>query len=86
MAADNVREGPIVSIVASCSGCIHERSESYAVQGDSGYTVRCNHPGNPGKCVGDTAWKTPDWCPLLPVAIERLVTKISTKKGPDDAG
>lgn len=69
------REGPHVWIKATCSGCVHERSERYVVQGDSGSIVSCAHPSEPGKSVGDTTWETPGWCPLLPVAVERLMEK-----------
>jgi len=72
------REGPQVRIDASCSGCTHERNESYAVQGDSGFNVSCAHPNNPNRHIGDTTWRTPEWCPLLPISIEQLVRNLKT--------
>ena len=70
------REGPLVSIKASCSGCVHERSKGYAVQGDSGFDVSC---ALEKKRIGDTTWETPEWCPLLPAAVEKLTKKGSRK-------
>ena len=70
------REGPRVRIDASCFDCAYECSESYAVQGDSGHDVYCTHPDVPGeraKHIGDTTWNTPEWCPLLVVAVENLI-------------
>lgn len=57
------RVGPKLTVSASCSGCVHERSEHYAVQGDSGHNVTCAHPSSPGRHIGDTTWSTPSWCP-----------------------
>lgn len=62
------REGPSISITASCSGCRYEHCESYRVQGDSGHDVSCTHPEGKGY-VGDTTWRTPAWCPLLAAAL-----------------
>lgn len=39
--------GPRLRVEASCSACEHVESEPYRVQGDSGHTVRCNHPRAP---------------------------------------
>lgn len=72
------REGPRVTLKASCFDCVHERSEHYAVQGDSGCDVYCAHPDvvatsrvqSRGR-IGDTTWDTPDWCPLLRAAIDK---------------
>lgn len=63
------REGPNIIIKADCYGCLHCRSEYYAVQGDSGHDVYCDHPEAPEKHVGDTSWRTPEWCPLLDAAM-----------------
>lgn len=68
------REGPLLTIVASCSGCAHERAVYYAVQGDSGYNVSCVHPNGQGR-IGDTTWATPAWCPLMPSAHQTLVNQ-----------
>ena len=73
------REGPDVYIEARCTGCIYERSVSYRVQGDSGHDVSCAHPSEPGRSIGDTTWRTPDWCPLLPVAIEKLARRAAAE-------
>ena len=57
----NKRIGTKVTVSRSCAGCVHERSESYAVQGDSGFRVFCDLAG---KYIGDTTWVTPSWCPI----------------------
>ena len=62
MAERTKREGPKVTISYSCMECIHERSERYVCQGDSGCGVSC---ALTSKRIGDTTWETPDWCPLL---------------------
>ena len=70
------RTGPRITLKMSCDGCRCERSESYAVQGDSGFRVYCAHPlrgsahpERPGKYIGDTTWETPDWCPEIESAL-----------------
>ena len=56
--------GPKATVKRSCSDCKACNSESYAVQGDSGHYVYCEHPSLPErKYIGDTHWDTPDWCP-----------------------
>ena len=64
--ATQARLGPKVTIERDCFGCAFERSERYAVQSDSGCDVKCTHPshGDGGKYIGDTTWRTPDWCPV----------------------
>ena len=64
--ATPARLGPKVTIERDCFGCAFERSERYAVQSDSGCDVKCTHPshGDGGKYIGDTTWRTPDWCPV----------------------
>lgn len=74
------REGPMVWIKATCSGCTHEHSESYRFQGDHGQDVSCTHPSNPGRQIGDTTWDTPEWCPLLPIAVEKLVRELEKRE------
>ena len=63
---------------------MHESTEHYSVEDgndiDSGCDVYCNHPeviaaskvGSRGR-IGDTTWATPNWCPLLVVAVENLI-------------
>jgi hypothetical protein len=63
-------EGPKLRIEASCYGCIHCKREYYACQSDTGYDVPCEHPSTPSR-IG-LGWATPEWCPLLPAAIEQL--------------
>lgn len=56
--------GPKVTVKRRCSDCKACNSESYAVQGDSGHYVYCEHPSLPErKYIGDTRWDTPGWCP-----------------------
>ena len=59
------REGPLVTIRRSCNGCAYERSESYVVQGGSGFHVSCVHPRIGRRNIGDTTWSTPQWCPFV---------------------
>ena len=68
------REGPRLTIDASCYGCVHVRSECYRVQGDSGCNVSCTHPDGKGS-VGETTWRTPKWCPLLQRAMAALLAE-----------
>lgn len=75
--SDNDREGPSVTIEASCFGCRYEKSEHYQAQSDSGCVVYCTHSSKPAR-IGDTTWDTPEWCPF----IERVVlTKIGQVTG-----
>lgn len=60
------RNGPLATVTMSCVGCKHVRTERYAVQGDSGCDVYCTHADAPkGGEIGDTTWRTPNWCPLM---------------------
>ena len=59
------RQGPSVKVKLSCFDCVHETSERYQCQGDSGSTVYCTHGGGK-RYVGDSTWETPKWCPLMP--------------------
>jgi hypothetical protein len=86
------REGPNVTIAMSCHGCRHEHSESYRVQGDSGHDVYCTHPSAVAglhaqvpphhaatlikRTIGDTTWRTPDWCPLRKRALAELAATL----------
>lgn len=61
------RVGPLVTVKRSCNGCVHERSDYYACQGDSGFHVSCAHPDAPEpRRIGNSSWDTPAWCPELP--------------------
>lgn len=62
--------GPKVQIKKSCYGCDCEKSERYAVQGDSGHRVYCSHPSVGKKFIADTNWETPNWCPAEPRHID----------------
>lgn len=57
-----LNDGPTINIDASCLECKHEKSEFYAIQGDSGCIVKCTLENRE---IGDTSWKTPLWCPYL---------------------
>ena len=63
------REGPLVTISRSCSGCRYEETEGYRVQSDTGRDVYCTNSlvqiGDRRRHIGDTTWSTPDWCPFL---------------------
>lgn len=68
--------GPKLRVSASCLCCLHERSEHYVAQGDSGHRVSCAHPDGRG-LIGDTTWMTPKWCPLLPEAKRQLAATLT---------
>ena len=56
--------GPQITINKSCHGCDCCESDSYAIQGDSGFKVYCVHKSLAERTrIGDTNWTTPDWCP-----------------------
>lgn len=60
------REGPRLTIERSCDGCRWVLSSFYAIQGDSGFDVYCGHPSRKSRdLIGDSTWRTPDWCPVL---------------------
>lgn len=74
------RNGPRVTLELSCFDCAHEHSESYAVQGDSGHDVSCKHPSLVApKRVGDTAWRTPVWCPERAAALKAATAELLTE-------
>ena len=61
-------DGPAVTVRMSCYGCLHETSERYACQGDSGFDVYCNHASYPERRhISISASTTPKWCPCLPL-------------------
>ena len=77
------RHGPKLTTEASCFECEYCESASYAVQGDSGFTVYCKHPNAPQDVtIGDTTWRTPDWCPVM----GRVLAKLREPEPDDDAG
>jgi hypothetical protein len=77
------RQGPKLTIVASCSGCAYEHGEHYSIEDgndvDSGFNVYCTHTEAPGRRtahgvrIGDTDWNTPAWCPLFSAARVELL-------------
>lgn len=75
------REGPSVNIEMSCFDCAHEESTRYQCQGDSGRDVTCAHPeagpNGGARYIGDTTWKTPEWCPLRGAALAALLAEVS---------
>lgn len=81
-----LRDGPVATTTLSCEGCRHNVSESYIVQGDSGYAVHCTHGGEK-RYIGDTTWVTPDWCPVLGqpvsanVSLEAAIRTEMAKRG-----
>lgn len=76
--------GPRIQIKASCFDCVHCISESYRVQGDSGYNVYCNHPKFPEKKhISSSSWNTPDWCPYGPPE-QQLLLRLVRKRSPEE--
>lgn len=70
------REGPLVTVEYSCYGCRYEQNKHYAVQGDSGTDVYCVHPKIGCRCIGDTTWDTPQWCPFRQLVSELRVSTV----------
>jgi hypothetical protein len=70
-----INQGPSVKLVLSCFECEHCGSTRYTCQGDSGSDVYCKAMNN--KPIGDTTWKTPDWCPFREVAINQAIANVS---------
>ena len=74
--------GPKVEMKLSCFDCTHCETERYAVQGDSGNDVYCNHPecgltmSQDRRYVADSNWATPQWCPLRQRAINEFVSQL----------
>jgi len=60
-----MNQGPEVEVKASCVNCVYCCNKRYQCQGDSGWEVRCEHPDVGQRPIGDTAWRTPAWCPFL---------------------
>lgn len=72
--------GPKITLKMSCFDCPCCRTERYAVQGDSGHDVYCDHPQANGRRIGDTRWDTPEWCPVYPAeALAAVQTAIPAK-------
>jgi hypothetical protein len=86
------RNGPELTVNATCFGCAHVRTERYACQGDSGCDVYCAQQEAIGaaptlaknglRVVGDTRWDTPPWCPLFPAARAALVADLAQSATP----
>jgi len=75
------RIGPKLTIAASCFDCKHCQSERYRRQGDSGHDVSCAHPErNDTGYIGDTTFKTPEWCPLFQQALSKLSKKLTDQQ------
>lgn len=68
------REGPEVTLRATCSGCSHEVTEYYVCQSDTGFNDYCSHPDIISQSLllskrRMPGYLTPEWCPILDVAI-----------------
>lgn len=69
-------KGPSVKLELSCFDCEHCKTSSYACQGDSGSDVHCEAVKDDRgamRRVGDTSWRTPDWCPYRTQAIQSQI-------------
>ncbi len=67
--------GPSVRLELSCSDCRHCKSARYTCQGDSGSDVYCGAMNN--RTIGDTSWKTPDWCPYFGDSIQITISALA---------
>ena len=82
------RDGPKVTLTATCSGCKHCTTEDYYYEDgnsvDDGCKVYCTHPETRDQSgqhheklrIADTRWDTPPWCPLLKGAVTECIRKI----------
>jgi hypothetical protein len=74
--------GPTVKLELSCFECTHCKTSRYTCQGDSGTDVSCAAVLDERglmRTVGDTCWRTPDWCPYRAEAISAEIRSISEK-------
>lgn len=71
--------GPTVKLELSCFDCEHCKTSSYTCQGDSGSDVSCAAMNM--RTVGDTCWRTPEWCPFRQQAIDKAVAELRPEKG-----
>lgn len=72
MSAEKTK-GPRLMLVASCLGCEYVQTREYRLQ----VQVSCAHPSfGPPARVGDTNWKTPNWCPEYAAAQERFLREL----------
>jgi hypothetical protein len=72
--------GPIVKLDVSCYECTHCKTERYTCQGDSGTDVYCEKVTDERglmRRVGDSSWRTPEWCPFLAGAIGEKMRSLS---------
>lgn len=79
-----MNKGPTVTLNIRCDDCQHCRTKGYSCQGDSGTDVYCALMDM--KTIGDTCWRTPEWCPLRAEAIRvALAAYIPAHAGQDAA-
>lgn len=64
-------KGPTVQLDVSCFDCEHCVTKRYTCQGDSGSEVYCGVMDN--RHVGDTCWRTPNWCPYRDEAVRAAI-------------
>lgn len=76
-------EGPEIMIEGDCLECKYCDGESYICQGDSGTIVFCTID-NGKRIIGDTRWRTPDWCPYMEESISKkiLSLRLRSNNGP----
>lgn len=74
--SETKQTGPTVKLDISCFDCQHCKTSGYTCQGDSGSEVFCGAMNN--KTIGDTTWKTPDWCPYRNEAIQRAIAPLAS--------
>lgn len=78
----SAKTGPTIRIEMSCLNCQYCESKRYQVQGDSGCDVRCTHPAAlKERYIGDSKFKTPGWCPVLPEAWGDILTSVLPQAG-----
>ena len=73
------KKGPNINLDFSCHNCEHVRTKGYTCQGDSGSEVHCNADGTL-RYIGDTTWRTPEWCPLRHQALADYLEFLAGKR------
>lgn len=69
-------EGPEVTTSRSCMPCIHMRG----APGEDGVGVRVTCSAAEGREIGWSAWKTPEWCPVIAREVQRCEAGIAESR------
>jgi hypothetical protein len=70
----NERNGPKLTVVASCRGCKHERAQHFETYDGACSAYDCMHPAV--GCKRLSFIETPKWCPMLDEATDALIVSL----------